>query len=172
MWIAWKSPQSTSNSLTPAGNVWPREPPPCTTGMLSADHRCAMQPPDPMATDRLKSPQETVSSAPRGTIASVIFSGLLAAGMTLWAAIVLCELALVIVDIWRLEAWEVFKYIPFVQQTALRISIPVLVVSWIFYHEGDYSDHPELPRRARRLLKLLVVVLILHRLLDAAAPIY
>ena len=71
---------------------------------------CAMQPPDPVPTDRLKSPQEAAPSAPRGTIAPIIFRGLLAAGMTLWVAFVLCELAPVVGDIWRgLKTWEFFR---------------------------------------------------------------
>ena len=121
-----------------------------------------MQPPDPIETDRLKSPQAAVSSPPRGTIAPIIFRGLLAAGMTLWVAFVLCELAPVVGDIWRgLKAWEFFKYIPFVQQTGMEISLVVLPLILICY-TGDFSDHPDLWKRARLLFKLFVFLVGLH----------
>ncbi len=126
---------------------------------------CAMQPPDPIATDRLKSPQEAAPSAPRGTIAPVIFRGLLAAGMTLWVAFVLCDLSLIVQINWHIPGdHELYKYRTFFLQTALKICLVVLPLTLAFY-TGDFSDHPELYRRARLLLTLFVFLGAVHTFL-------
>ena len=124
-----------------------------------------MQPPDPIETDRLKSPQEAAPSAPRGTIAPIIFRGLLAAGMTLWAAVAFYDLSLIVQLNWRIPGdHELYKYRPFFLQTALKICLVVLPLILAFY-TGDFSDHPELYRRARLLFTLFVFLGAVHTFL-------
>ena len=131
-----------------------------------------MQPPDPIETDRLKSPQDAAPSAPRGTIAPVIFRGLLAAGMTLWGAFVFYDLSLIVQGNWRIPGdHELYKYRHFVLQTALKICLVVLPLILAFY-TGDFSDHPELYRRARLLFKLFVYLIGLHTLFFAGLGTY
>lgn len=124
-----------------------------------------MQSPDPIEIERLKSPQEAAPSAPRGTIAPIIFRGLLAAGMTLWVAIAFYDLSLIVQINWDIPGdHELYKYRPFFLQTALKICLVVLPLILAFY-TGDFSDHPELYRRSRLLFNLFVFLGAVHTFL-------